>query len=300
MGVQHYLSFQDLAPARSAAVVAAALARKRGKGPADLPLQGKSLALLFLKPSTRTRISFEAGMAQLGGATLALAPDATQLARGESVSDTAKIIGSMCDAVAIRVAEHEVLQEFAAASAAPVINALTVLEHPCQVLADVMTFIELRGDIAGRRIAWVGDCNNVCRSWMRAAADFGFELAVACPESYRDNSEAYGKLPAVAYASSPAAAVEGAACVVTDVWHSMGDDEQSKERRLRAFADYTVTAALMAQADKDAIFMHCLPAHRGEEVAAEVIDGESSAVWVEAENRMHVQKALLLELLKEA
>lgn len=298
MAVQNYLSFRDLEPARSVQLVAQALEAKRKGRDGGLPLRGRALALLFLKPSTRTRVSFEAGMAQLGGASVVLPPDATQLARGESVADTARAIGSMCDAVAIRVSEHGLLQDFAAHSPAPVINALTVLEHPCQVLADVMTFIELRGDIAGRRVAWIGDCNNVCRSWMLAAGAFGFTLAISCPPAYRDEDVGdYATLPGVAWEDDPAAAAADASCVVTDVWHSMGDDEKSKERRLRDFAPYSVTAELMAKARPDAVFMHCLPAHRGEEVAAEVLDGAQSVVWTEAENRMHAQKALLLELL---
>ena len=286
----HYLDFDALSADDTAALLAHAAARKaqvkRGIRPPTLA--GRVLLMLFELSSTRTRMSFAAAMAQAGGQAQIFDAAQSQRVRGESIADTARAISSMCDAIMIRAHQHDNLLEFAKYSACPVINGLSARSHPCQVLADVLTFQELRGDLGGRKIAWVGDCNNVFFSWAQAAAMFDAELHVACPTSYQPP-----KFPAgVHVAVSPAAAVADAALVMTDVWVSMGD-EQEQLRRRAAFADFQVNAALMAQAAKDAVFMHCLPAHRGEEVAAAVIDGPQSAVWQQSENRLHAQKALL-------
>ena len=299
MAVRHFLSLSDFEPAQLEALLERALALKAAHraGNAPAPLAGRVLAMVFDKNSTRTRVSFEAGMAQLGGSALFLTPDATQQSRGEPVEDAARVLSSMVDAILVRTFAHETLERYAAASAVPVINGLTDRLHPCQLLADMLTYRELRGPIAGAAAAFVGDGNNMCRSYIEAAAQFGFELRVATPPGYapepawlaRGNGRAR-------WCEDPREAVAGAALVATDVWASMGQEEERRER-LRAFRGYQVDAALLAAAAPDALFMHCLPAHRGEEVTAEVLDGPQSAAWQEAENRLHAQKALLLELL---
>ena len=299
MAVRHFLSLSDFEPAQLEALLERALELKAAHraGGAPAPLAGRVLAMVFDKNSTRTRVSFEAGMAQLGGSALFLTPDATQQSRGEPVEDAARVLSSMVDAILVRTFAHETLERYAAAAAVPVINGLTDRLHPCQLLADMLTYRELRGPIAGAAVAFVGDGNNMCRSYIEAAAQFGFELRVATPPGYapepawlaRGNGRAR-------WCEDPREAVAGAALVATDVWASMGQEEERRER-LRAFRGYQVDAALLAAAAPDALFMHCLPAHRGEEVAAEVLDGPQSAAWQEAENRLHAQKALLLELL---
>ncbi len=291
----HFLRICDFSSGRLEAVVGRGIElKKAGRGiSGQRPLDGMVMTMLFSKPSTRTRVSFEAGMAQLGGSAVYLDAATAQLSRGESVSDTARSVSPMCDVAVIRAHDHSMVEEFAAASSAPVVNALTDVEHPCQILADVMTFTEHRGEIKGRKVAWVGDCNNVCRSWMGAAGRFGFDLRVASPADYHPDGEGCEN---VTLTEDPKEAAEGAACVVTDVWCSMGDDGD-RQKRLDDFSGYAVDAELMGLAADDALFMHCLPAHRGEEVAAEVIDGPQSVVWDEAENRLHVQKALLVDML---
>ena len=285
----HYLDFSDLTAAQTRGVLARAAESKAqnraGKRPPTLA--GRMLMLVFERHSTRTRVSFSAAMARAGGQSFVLDAAASQMSRGESAADTARAVSAMCDAVAIR-GGGAMLREFAAHSACPVINGLTEKSHPCQALADVFTFIELRGELEGKKIAWVGDFNNVLFSWSQAAAMFGAELHAACPPEYRPKTAPEG----IIFADSAAQAAKDAAAVMTDVWASMGSEAEAEKRR-RAFAGYSVDAALMQKAAKDAVFMHCLPAHRGEEVAAEVIDGKQSAVWQQAENRMHVQKALL-------
>ena len=253
--------------------------------------------MVFDKNSTRTRVSFEAGMAQLGGGALFLTPDSTQQSRGEPVEDAARVLSSMVDAILVRTFAHETVERYAAASSAPVINGLTDRLHPCQLLADMLTYRELRGAVADAPVAFVGDGNNMCRSYIEAAAQFGFELRVAAPPGYAPEPEWLERGGGRArWCEDPREAAAGAMLVVTDVWASMGQEEERRER-LRAFQGYQVDAALMAAAAPEALFMHCLPAHRGEEVAAEVLDGPQSAVWREAENRLHAQKALLLLLL---
>ena len=299
MAARHFLSLSDFEPAQLEALLERALelkaAHRAGNAPA--PLAGRVLAMVFDKNSTRTRVSFEAGMAQLGGSALFLTPDATQQSRGEPVEDAARVLSSMVDAILVRTFAHETLERYAAASAVPVINGLTDRLHPCQLLADMLTYRELRGPIAGAAAAFVGDGNNMCRSYIEAAAQFGFELRVATPPGYAPEPEWLERGNGRArWCEDPREAVAGAALVATDVWASMGQEEERRER-LRAFRGYQVDAALLAAAAPDALFMHCLPAHRGEEVTAEVLDGPQSAAWREAENRLHAQKALLLELL---
>ncbi len=252
------------------------------------PLEDRTLAMIFEKPSTRTRMSFEAGMYQLGGAAIYLYTRDSQLGRGESVEDAAQVISRMCDLVMIRTFEQEIIRRFARNSRVPVINGLTNEYHPCQVLADIYTFIEHRGAIKGKIVAWIGDSNNVCATWVEAAKIFDFELRVSAPPGYELKSRGRN----CKSFADPMQAVKDAHLVTTDVWTSMGFEAENK-KRLKAFAGWQVNARMMRAARKDALFMHCLPAHRGEEVAASVIDGRQSAVWDEAENRLHTQKALM-------
>jgi ornithine carbamoyltransferase len=270
-------------------------ARKAGKN-GHQPLTGKTLALIFDKPSTRTRVSFDVGMQELGGFTLMLTGAEMQLGRGETIADTARVLSRYIDAIMIRTLDQSVIYDMAAYGSIPVINGMTKLSHPCQVMADVMTFEERNGPIAGRTVAWVGDANNVMTSWMHAAAKFGFAMRIATPTEFAPRSALVGwaeKSGArIEFGSDPCEAVAGADCVITDTWVSMGDEDEAK-RRLEILHPYQVNDALMAQAGSQAIFMHCLPAHRGEEVTDSVIDGPQSAVWDEAENRLHIQKAIL-------
>jgi ornithine carbamoyltransferase len=258
------------------------------------PLRDRTLAMVFEKASTRTRVSFEAGMNQLGGIAINLNRHDTQLSRGEPIEDVARVISRMVDVVMIRTFEQAIIERFAAHSRVPVINGLTNEFHPCQILADLFTWLEHRGSIAGRTVAWIGDSNNVCYTWLQAAAIFGFDVHVSAPPGYEVNSERARADGAGRYRqfSDPVEACRGADLVTTDVWTSMGYEAENRERSL-AFADWMVDADMMRVAKPDALFMHCLPAHRGEEVAAEVIDGPQSVVWDEAENRLHAQKALL-------
>jgi ornithine carbamoyltransferase len=267
----------------------------RGQRDADRLLDGRILALIFEKPSTRTRVSFDVGMRQLGGETLFLTGDELQLGRGETIADTARVLSRYVDAVMIRTLSHDQLIELADNATVPVINGLTRLSHPCQLMADIMTFEEHRGSIQGRVVAWAGDGNNVAASWIHAAERLNFELRLACPPDYEPRAElmawAKEKGAAVHLTRDPGEAVSGADCVVTDTWVSMGDTDESV--RLERLKPYRVTADLMAKAAPDAVFMHCLPAHRGDEMTAEVIDGPQSVVWDEAENRLHAQKGVL-------
>jgi ornithine carbamoyltransferase len=262
------------------------------------PLVDRMLAMVFEKSSTRTRVSFEAGIYQLGGSSIVLNMGETQLGRGEPIEDVARVVSRMVDIVMIRTFEHPIIERFAAHSRVPVINGLTNDYHPCQVLADIYTFIEHRGPIGGRTVAWVGDGNNMCNTWIQAAQIFGFKLNVSAPREYGvDHSRLAGiGRDCVQMFGNPHDAVRGADLVTTDVWTSMGFEAEAEARR-KAFSAYLVDAAMMAQARPEAIFMHCLPAHRGEEVTAEVLDGPQSVVWDEAENRLHVQKALMEYLL---
>lgn len=299
MGVRHFLTLLDLSAAELRALLTRAVELKSHRTGDRLyePLRNRVLGMIFEKSSTRTRVSFEAAMTQFGGHAIFLSPRDSQLGRGEPVEDTARVLSRMVDCVMIRTYEHEKAERFAAHSDVPVINALTDRFHPCQLLADMQTYVEHRGDIAGRAVAWVGDGNNMCHSYLHAAMHYDFDLRVSCPEGFDPD-------PAVVAAAGgrarlirdPLQAAQGADLVVTDVWASMGQEEEHLARA-RAFEPYRVTAQVMACAKDDALFMHCLPAHRGEEVDAEVIDGPQSVVWDEAENRLHSQKALLEFLL---
>jgi ornithine carbamoyltransferase len=272
------------------------LAERMRKGEyRDKPLAGKSLAMIFMKSSTRTRVSFEVGTWQLGGHALFLSPRDVQLGRGEPVADTARVLSRYVDGIMIRTYAHSEVEELAKYSDVPVINGLTDLLHPCQILADVLTIRQYLGTIDGRKVAWIGDGNNMANSWINAAYRLGFDLTLACPEGYDPDPAILKRAQSAAnvrVVRDPAQAVEGADVVNTDVWASMGQEDEQAVRE-KAFKRFKVDEALMSRAQQDAIFMHCLPAHRGEEVAAEVIDGPQSVVWDEAENRLHVQKAIM-------
>lgn len=264
-------------------------------GAGSQPLTGKTLAMLFEKPSTRTRVSFQVGMQQLGGQVVVLSPDSMQLGRGETIADTARVLSRYVDAIMIRTSGAEKLHELAQYATVPVINGLTDESHPCQIMADIMTYEERKGPIKDAVVAWSGDGNNVATSWIHAAALFDFELRLACPSSLAPSTKALAWAKArgarVSVGTDPVAAVMGADCVVTDTWVSMGDKADDRHALLEP---YQVNAALMVKAKSDAVFMHCLPAHRGEEVTEDVFDGPHSAVWDEAENRLHAQKGVLL------
>jgi ornithine carbamoyltransferase len=263
------------------------------------PLAGQSLAMIFMKASTRTRVSFEVGTYQLGGHALFLSPRDVQLGRGEPIADTARVLSRYVDGIMIRTFAHQDIEELAKYADVPVINGLTDLVHPCQVLADVLTIRQHLGTYEGKKVAWIGDGNNMANSWINAAYRLGFELALACPEGYDPDAALLERAQGatkVTLTRDPAEAAAGAHVVNTDVWASMGQEEEQALRE-RAFAGYQVDGALMGRAARDAIFLHCLPAHRGEEVSAEVIDGPQSVVWDEAENRLHVQKAIMAALI---
>jgi ornithine carbamoyltransferase len=299
MNPRHFLTLLDLSAAELQHLVKRAIELKalNRTGTIHEPFKLKVLAMVFEKSSTRTRMSFEVGMAQLGGHAIFLSPRDTQLGRGEAIEDTARVLSRMSDVIMIRTFEHEKIERFAEYSSVPVINALTDLYHPCQLLADMQTYHEQRGDISGKSVAWIGDGNNMCHSYINAARQFDFTLKIACPEGYLPEPDILAAAGRHAVLADTAlAAADGADLVVTDVWASMGQEEEQAKRE-KAFAAYQVDADLMQAAASDALFMHCLPAHRGEEVAADVIDGPQSVVWDEAENRLHAQKALLEILL---
>jgi ornithine carbamoyltransferase len=263
-----------------------------------MPLQDRTLVMIFEKASTRTRLSFEAGMHQLGGAAIYMNTRDTQLGRGEPVEDAAQVISRMCDLVMIRTFDQSTVERFASVSRVPVINGLTNETHPCQILADIFTYIEHRGSIKGKSVAWIGDSNNVCNTWLQAAELLDFQVRVSTPPGYEVEPERAGLVSRGHFEqfADPMEAAKGADLVTTDVWTSMGFESENEER-LRDFADWMVDEDMMSVAHKDALFMHCLPAHRGEEVSASVIDGPQSVVWDEAENRLHAQKALMEFLL---
>lgn len=298
---RHFLDLSDHDSATLKSIIADACRRKltrgalpKGMPDADRPLNGRVLAMIFDKQSTRTRISFDMAARQLGGSALMLTGNEMQLAREETIADTARVLSRYVDAVMIRLLDHEMVEELAANATIPVINGLTKWSHPCQVMADVMTYEEHKGSIAGATVAWSGDGNNVLTSWVHAAVKFGFRLNAASPKELTADEETRAWAASsglVTFTTDAEAAVEGADCVVTDTWVSMGDDNATKRQHL--LKPFQVNAALMKRAKKDAIFMHCLPAHRGEEVTDEVIDGPQSVVFDEAENRLHAQKAIL-------
>jgi ornithine carbamoyltransferase len=296
MPPRHYLQFKDFSVDEYAYLFerTAWIKRKFKNYEPWHPLFDRTLVMIFEKASTRTRLSFEAGIQQLGGFAVYLNTRDSQLGRGEPVEDAAEVISRMSDLVMIRTFEQAILERFAARSRVPVINGLTNEFHPCQVLADVYTYIEHRGSIRGKTVAWIGDANNMCHTWLQAAEVLDFTVHVSTPPGYTVDPQVAGVVPGGHYRcfADPMEAVRGADLVTTDVWTSMGFEHETDDR-LSAFADWQVDAAMMAQAKPDALFMHCLPAHRGEEVTAEVIDGPQSVVWDEAENRLHVQKALM-------
>ncbi len=302
--MKHFLTLLDLEPFELNSILNRAFELKslQKSGKTHHTLAGKTLGMIFDKASTRTRISFEVGMYQLGGHALFLHSGTTQLGRGEPIEDSARVLSRMVDAVMIRTFDHVMVERFAQYATVPVINALTDLTHPCQVLADVMTYMQHRDSIRGRTVAWVGDGNNMAHSWINGAVAFGYHLNIACPEDYTPDAsllQAARNLGAkIELTHDVRAAVSGVDLVTTDVWASMGQEEEQAERE-KAFAGYIVDERLMAHAKSNALFMHCLPAHRGEEVSADVIDGSQSVVWDEAENRLHAQKALLEFLLQQ-
>lgn len=296
MSTRHFLTLLDLSSDELKRLIIRAIELKAMHRAKDIyePLKNRVLGMVFEKSSTRTRVSFEAGMAQFGGHAIFLPPRDTQLGRGEPVEDTAHVLSRMVDIIMLRTFEHEKLELFAANSEVPVINALTDLHHPCQLLADMQTFVEIRGDIEGKTVTWIGDGNNMCHSYIHAAQQLNFQLRIASPKGYEPLDKVIKEADSsrVILCKDPIDAATGSDLIVTDVWSSMGQEEEQKQRET-AFADYQVNDSVMAAANSDALFMHCLPAHRGEEVSASVIDGEQSVIWDEAENRMHSQKALL-------
>ncbi|WP_130537990.1 ornithine carbamoyltransferase [Thiomicrorhabdus indica] len=295
MTVRHFLTLKDLNRDELTTILKRGIELKKMQKSGEIfePLKNQTLAMIFEKSSTRTRISFETGMTQLGGHALFLSPRDTQLGRGEPIEDSARVISSMVDGIMIRTFDHETVETMAKYSNVPIINALTDDYHPCQLLADMQTYYEHRGSIEGKTVTWIGDGNNMCHSYMNAASQYGFKLNIACPENYdpldrimKENADHCEII------RNPLEAAKNSDLIVTDVWASMGQEDEQRLREI-AFADYQVNKAVMDAANPDALFMHCLPAHRGEEVTADVIDAPDSVVWDEAENRLHAQKALL-------
>ena len=299
MAVRHFLSLLDLSREELNGLIQRAITLKgmQQRGEIYEPLKNRVLGMIFEKSSTRTRVSFETGMAQFGGHAIFLSPRDTQLGRGEPIEDTARVLSRMVDIIMIRTFEQEKLETFASHSRVPVINALTDSYHPCQLLADIQAFVEHRGAIQGKTVAWIGDGNNMCHSYINAAIQFDFQLRIACPKGYEPDAAILARAgDRVSLMQDPAEAARDADLVTTDVWASMGQEEEQAIRE-KAFANYEVNDSIMAAAKSDAIFLHCLPAHRGEEVSASVIDGPQSVVWDQAENRLHAQKALMEFLL---
>ena len=300
MQLRHYLQFKDFSAAEYEQLFTRAhwIKERFKRYEPYLPLHDRTLAMIFEKQSTRTRVSFEAGMLQMGGTVINLTSSETQISRGEPIEDVARVITRMVDVVMIRTFKQEIINRFAAHSRVPVINGLTNEYHPCHILADIFTFIEHRGSIRGKTVAWIGDSNNVCNTWLQAAEVLDFNVHVSTPPGYEVEPERAGLYGTDHYEEfkDPMDAVRDADLVTTDVWTSMGFEAENEERK-RDFEDWCVDADMMSVARKDALFMHCLPAHRGEEVTTEVIDGPQSVVWDEAENRLHAQKALMEFLL---
>jgi len=301
MTTRHFLTLHDLSTDEINQVIDLAIELKAAhrEGRQEPVFAGKVLGMIFEKSSTRTRVSFEAGMAQLGGDALFLSPNDTQLGRGEPIEDSARVISRMVDIVMIRTFGHDKIEKFAEYSKVPVINALTDQFHPCQLLADIQTFVEHRGSIQGKTVAWIGDGNNMCQSWINAAMLLDFNLNIACPKGYEPNAELVAKAgKRITVTNDPVVAATGAHLVTTDVFASMGQEDEQEER-LKHFAEYQVNHELIGHAADDVLFMHCLPAHRDEEVSAELFEDETySVVWDEAENRLHAQKALMVFLLE--
>ena len=294
---RHFLELTQVASAELRRIVDMGASFKRGERPNSFarPLDGRALAMIFEKPSTRTRVSFEIAMKQLGGSVVVLTPNEMQIGRGETIADTARVLSRYVDAIMMRTTENDKLAELASHAEVPVINGLTDHSHPCQLMADIMTFEEHRGNIGGKRIAWCGDGNNMSRTWIEAAARFDFEMRLACPPELSPPQDAIdwavNEGATIVSTTDPEEAVDGADCVVTDTWVSMGDTEAEKRHNL--LSPYRVDQQMMDRAAEGAIFMHCLPAHRDEEVTADVLDGPQSVIWDEAENRLHAQKGIL-------
>ena len=299
MSPRHFLDLLDHSPQTLRTILDASTqmkaARARDRATAPRPLQGKTLAMIFDRPSTRTRVSFDVGMRELGGETIMLTGAEMQLGRGETIADTARVLSRFVDAIMIRILDPDDLKELAQFATVPVINGLTKQSHPCQVMADILTFEEHRGPIAGKKIAWAGDYNNVLSSWIDASGLFGFDLEVACPEELQPSASRIARARAagarIVVSDDPIRAVSEASAVISDCWVSMGDEDAGRRHNL--LSAYQVNAKLMRHAARDAIFLHCLPAHRGEEVTNDVIDGPASVVFEEAENRLHAQKGIL-------
>lgn len=301
MAVRHFLTLLDVSPTELEGLLQRAITLKalQKSGERYQPLPGRVMAMIFEKSSTRTRISFETGMIQFGGGAIFLSPRDTQLGRGEPIEDSARVISRICDIVMIRTFAHSTVERFAEYSQVPVINGLTDLHHPCQLLADLQTFVEQRGSIRGKTVAWVGDGNNMCHSYIHAAHQLGFHLNIASPYGFEPDPallEQYAHCTTQFKTSEEA--VEGASLVTTDVWASMGQENEQNTRK-RRFAPYQITPRLLDAAAEDVLFMHCLPAHRGEEISDDLLDDPRSVVWDEAENRLHAQKALIEFLLKD-
>jgi len=300
MATRHFLTLLDLSPDELRYLIQRAISIKNGlktHGPTYTPFANRTLAMIFEKSSTRTRVSFETAMAQFGGHALFLSPRDTQLGRGEPIADTARVLAEMVDAVMIRTFSHQGLEAYAAASTVPVINALSDDYHPCQLLADVMTWTELRGSVKGRTAVWIGDGNNMCHSWINAARQFDFQLRICCPEGYEPRQDILAAAgDRVTLLRDPQQAVAEADLVTTDVWASMGQEEE-QARREADFAGFQVNEAMLDRAKDDVLFLHCLPAHRGEEISTTLLDDPRAVVWQEAGNRLHAQKALIEFLL---
>ncbi|GAA6131578.1 ornithine carbamoyltransferase [Halopseudomonas sabulinigri] len=299
MTARHFLSLMDCTEAELIGLIKRGIELKslHRQGVVYEPLKNRVLGMIFEKASTRTRVSFEAGMTHLGGQAIFLSPRDTQLGRGEPIEDSARVLSSMCDAIMIRTFAHDMLETFAQYSRVPVINGLTDDLHPCQLLADMQTYLEHRGAIKGKTVAWIGDGNNMCNTFIQAAIQFDFQLRIACPEGYEPGAQFLAQAgDRVQVMRDPLEAVKGAHLINTDVWASMGQEDET-EARLKRFAPYQVTPAMLDAADESVLFMHCLPAHRGEEVSAELMEDPRSVVWDQAENRLHAQKALVEFLL---
>ncbi|MGM0914561.1 MAG: ornithine carbamoyltransferase [Pseudomonadota bacterium] len=300
MATRHFLTLMDASPEELSNLIQRAITIKNAlkvEGPTYTPFPNHTMAMIFEKSSTRTRVSFETAMAHFGGHALFLSPRDTQLGRGEPIGDTARVLSEMVDIVMIRTFSHAGLEEYAAASSVPVINALTDDYHPCQLLADVMTWTELRGSVRGKTAVWIGDGNNMCHSWINAARQFDFRLRICCPEGYEPRQDILAAAgDRVTILRDPAEAVSGADLVTTDVWASMGQEEE-QAKRAAAFAGFQVSEALLDRAADDVLFLHCLPAHRGEEISETLLDDPRAVVWQEAGNRLHAQKALIEFLL---
>ncbi len=297
---RHFLTLLDFSPEELSRLIERGIEYKRmhEAGTIYQPLRGRTLAMVFDLKSTRTRVAFEAGMHQLGGHAIFLSPNDTQLGRGEPIEDTARVLSEMVDLIMLRTREHRDVETFARAATVPVINAMSARSHPCQLLADIQTFVECRGPIQDKTVAFVGDGYNMCNSYIDASRQFGFDLQIACPKGFEPAPELLSSTNRVTLVDTPQDAVSGADLVITDVWSSMGHEAEVSERRKR-FAGYQVDRPLLDLAARDAVFMHCLPAHRGEEVSHDVLDDPRSVVWAEAGNRLHSQKALL-EFLSSA